>query len=445
MSHSVIVTAMVVLGVVSIGLLAQTLHAARRADHLDGGTALTLGMGWLYTLPIAAVAYSGSLRRVPDLYGALTPVYPGWYAHASQLGILLVGGLASALVLRRLRHGRVEINASALVAVMLWAVAQLAGRRTGGPWTSGRGVVLLLCLLAAVVLPRGRGALLGAAVFGVTVAIASGLLATVRYDVAFVVPCVDACGGLGFNGVVPNPDLLGDVLAASVPCCYLGFTGRARYWFTCYVAVMALATGSVTASATALLTVGLLVALRPRLDAGRVSRAGSVIAGAALGGTAVVSAFVVTHAWSPYSLSGRPAIWQVAITHIEASPWWGYGPSAWAGLYQLSQIPYADLRSTHNQWLDVLFTAGVVGAALLVVLVVVLIWSAGRARPAALVALTCIATLGIAEPVWVIGSFDVLSFSFVALLLLGPAAAETRPSGTSSHLLEVPEARPSTA
>jgi O-antigen ligase len=129
------------------------------------------------------------------------------------------------------------------------------------------------------------------------------------------------------------------------------------------------------------------------------------------------------HHWDPSALSDRPVIWRVAAHYIHDSPWIGYGPEKWAGLYRTSEIFEAAQRSAHNQWLDVLFAAGWLGAALLVGVVVATLASAGPAAPGVVLATATIAMLGATEGAWAIGNFDLMSFSLAALILTGAARA----------------------
>lgn len=423
MSHGVIVPSMVAGAAVSSVVLVNALRGAHRHGDWNASSTLVFAMGWLYALPLTVVAFTAGLRSEPDVYRDVIPVYPSWYGHASQLGIFLAGVVAVVLTVLRLQRGRVALSPAPLVAVGLWLAIHLAGLRAGGPFVSGRSLALLCCLVAAIVLPRGRGACLGVGAFGVTLAVAGGLLAAIHHDVAFVVPCRGACGGLGFNGVVRNPDLFADMLAATVAFAFLGFRSRARYWFVGYLAAMTLATGSVTGSVAVTVTLVLLLALRPRLDEVRHRTAAAAVVGVTLAATAVTAAWMVTHTWNGAVLSGRPGIWRVAGDLIRQSPWVGHGSDAWARLYTVSLIPFADQRSAHNQWLDVLFAGGLVGAVLFVVMLLAVIGTAREARLAVLVALTAIGMLGVTEPAWLTGEFDVLSYSFAASLLLGPPAA----------------------
>src|SRR5919197_5470577 len=187
---------------VALALLVHAIRGARAAGDLDASTALTLGMAWLVSLPVAVVASTGGVTRRLDAFRQLVAIFPGWYAKADDVALLLVAALALVLLLRQATSVRLPVHAAGLFAICLWVLTHLAAGLHGGRLLSPRGVVLLVCLMAATVLPRGRGACLGAGIFGVTLAIGSGALAVFQHDAAFVIPCRDACGGLGFSGLL---------------------------------------------------------------------------------------------------------------------------------------------------------------------------------------------------------------------------------------------------
>jgi O-antigen ligase len=429
---------------VALLLLVPSVRRARAAGDLDASAALTLGMAWLTSLPVAFAAASGDLARRPDVFGELIPIFPGWYLNATRVALVLVVALAAFLLVKRLTSKRVPVHTAALLAILLWLVAHLASGLQGGRLISLAGVALLACLLAATVLPRGRGACLGAGIYGVTLAIASGFLAVFQHDIAFAVGCEEACGGLDFTGVLPNENLLGLALVVSIPFAYLGFRGRARYLFVLYLGGMAVATGSRTATVAALITLGALFIVRPQLDADRRTLGRAAIAWLVLAGAVFSSVYVVEGYSDPTTLTERPALWQVASEYVQDSPWLGHGPDKWAGLYQSSEIPRAAQRSAHNQWMDVLVVAGWVGAALLISMVVAAIWSSGYSRPAVVLALATVIMVGTTEGAWSVATFDSLSFSLVALILTGPTrsrqSAYSMAAGRAAHSRPVPVA-----
>ncbi len=425
--------------VVALTVLVRAVRTARAAGDLDSSSVLTFGMGWFSTLTLAVVAIAGGLKRRPDVFDELIPVLPGWYdlAVAASLGLLMV--LVAILLVRRLRSAHMPVHAAALVAVVLWTLSHLSSALRGEAFLTARGVVLLLCLLAAAVLPGGRGASLGVGAFAVSLAVFSGLLSIVRFDVAFI-PCAtpraDQCSVIGsaFTGALSNQNLLAAVLAASIPFTYLGFRGRARVVLVVYLAGMTIATGSITGVLTATVSVTALLVVRPTLDRSGTPAGRSAIAGLLLAGAASGSVYFIRHDWDPSALNGRPVLWRVAWEFIHRSPWLGYGPETWAALYSAGEIPLAAQRSAHNQWLDVLFVAGGVGGVLLVGVLVAALYSSGRARAGVTIVLATVLMIGTTEPAWSVGTFDAMSFSLIALILTSAPARipQSLPSGAPS-------------
>lgn len=426
-----------VLGAASIAALvalAVVLARARSAGDFDSSTVLILALGWLPNLAIAVVVMSGGLRRELDASRTLVPVLPGWYESGVYLGLAALIGISLALFAARLISGglRVRVNAPVLLALLLWGLTWLASALDGGKVLSLSGMAMLACLLAATVLPRGRGACVGAAIFGVSLAIASAILATVRFDLASV-ECRDDCVlGAALTGVFPNENLLATALVATLPFVYLAFRGKLRIWLLLFVAGTAIATASRGAIAITVVVVAALLVLRPGLDQERPAPVRSTLAWLMLVG-AVAAAALITTQPPGLDLDDRPLLWGVAADYIGESPAFGYGPAKWETLYtQTGELPLTAQHSTHNQLVDVLFRAGVVGLCVLAAMVVAMVRSAGRARMGLLIVLATIFLIGITERAWEIGAVDFISVSLIATLLLGSsrqteAAPETPP------------------
>jgi len=421
---------------VALGLLVPAVKRARAAGDLDASTALTLALGWLLSLPVVVAVVSGNLVQEENAYREVVTVLPPWYGDAADLSMALLIALAALLVVKQLisERRRVTVHAAGLLAILLWAVVWLASGLHGYRLLSLSGGALLVCLMAATVLPRGRGACVGVGLFGVTLAIASGFLAAFQFDIASV-PCQDQCVlGSALTGVFFNENMLGTALVLALPFAYLGFRGRARIGLVLYVAAMAFATGSRGAMLTAVIVVAALLVVRPRLDSDRPTPARTAAAGLLLTGAVLASLYVVQHDWSSstHSLDDRPELWRVAAEYTQESPLFGYGPEKWQTLYsETGEIARSSQISTHNQWVDVVFNAGWIGAALLVGIMAAMLWSAGYARPALLIALATVSIIGITERPWSIAAADHLSFSLIALILMGPTIVEARASATA--------------
>jgi hypothetical protein len=429
LSHLPVQIALAVGALIALRLLLSAVKEARAAHDFDASTALTFGMGWLVSLPSAAVMLTGSLTYQLDVFRNLMKTYPAWDRAMTHLCLVLVAVLAVGLLLRRLSGGNFRVHAAGLIAIALWSVSHLAAGLHGLSIVSQRGLLLLFCLLAATVLPRGRGACLGAALYGVTVAIASAVVAVLHYNVAFA-PCTGSCKPLSFQGALVNGDLLGITLGITIPFVYLGLRGRARVWLSIYLAAMVVVTGSKTATAAAIITILGIFLVRPRLD---VRNPFTALTGTVLVVAVLVAFGVGQHHWGPTALSGRGELWSVARDLVSHSPLVGYGPDKWASLYPAGEIPFVGQRATHNQWLDVLVASGWIGVLLFVSVAIAMIWSAGPARAAVCFTLTAVAVIGTAEGTWQVGTLDLMSFSIVALILTG---ASRQPEREPSRLAE---------
>jgi O-antigen ligase len=441
MSHGLIAALFAAGALVALAFLIGAIRQARASGDFDASTVLTFAAGVLLILPDALVAVTGTLQRRPDIFGNIVASNPSWYGRVTDVTLLALAVLAVALIVIRARTTDATVHAAALLGVFLWGLANLASALNGGTLVTARGGVLLLCLLAAAVLPRGRGAALGAGIFGVLLAAAGGLLSIWRYDVAFIVPCAGACNSPGFTGVLPNENLLGIVLTAAVPLAYLGFRGKTRLALCLYLVAMAAATGSRTAGAGSIIVLAALVIVRPNVGRRRTALVGQATAWLVLAASIASSVYIVRHRWPQTALTTRPELWTVAWRYIAKAPWFGYGPERWASLYQASEIPIAAQRTTHNQWTDVLFIAGGLGAVVFVCMAAVAILTAGRARTGAVLILATVLLIGTTEGSWSIGIVDLMSFSLLAFLLTGdPSPVARRSFAPSVRRVPLPAA-----
>jgi len=424
MSHTDIAALFAAAAVGALALMVPVVRNALSNREIDRSAVLAFGTAASFSLASALTAVTGTLQRRPDVFGNLTAYEPAWFHRVDQLTLAFMVALVVWLIYRQAQTGTVYVHAAGMLAIALWAVAHASSGLHDQALVTPRGGVLLLCLVAATVLPRGRGAAFGVGAFGVLLAAAGGILSLWRYDVAFVVPCQGACSKPGFSGLLPNENLLAIALLASIPFAYLSFRGRARIWLCLYLAAMAGATGSRTALAgSAIMVLGLLV-VRPCVDARtRLPQWRSLVAVSILAGSVVSSVYVVRHHWSPTALTTRPQLWGVAWRYIHRSPWFGYGPEKWASLFQSSEIPVAAQRTSHNQWTDILFVSGGVGLTLFIGMAIAAILTSGRAREGVMLVLATIFLIGTTEGAWTIGTLDILSFSLVAFILTGEAQA----------------------
>lgn len=88
------------------------------------------------------------------------------------------------------------------------------------------------------------------------------------------------------------------------------------------------------------------------------------------------------------TLTGRTDIWQVTIDTWRNNPWFGYGPKLWDVEFRITHGAVLAAWHAHNQYLQALGEAGIVGLAAVLIYTVALIYYgikfAGRTRGASL-------------------------------------------------------------
>jgi O-antigen ligase len=129
------------------------------------------------------------------------------------------------------------------------------------------------------------------------------------------------------------------------------------------------------------------------------------------------------------SMTGRDQIWAIAMEEWQASPVFGYGPGLWDGDFRAS-IGMANATDAHNQFMDTLARAGVVGATALVLYAVTLLAMSLRYARAtgglSLALFLALAMRSISEvPLLLLGSGTEL-FTHVLLLVTLAGAAGSR-------------------
>lgn len=83
------------------------------------------------------------------------------------------------------------------------------------------------------------------------------------------------------------------------------------------------------------------------------------------------------------TLTGRTAIWAAALQGFRLSPVFGYGPTLLGEEFRNDYLPnFGAAAQAHNQWIQTLGGEGLLGAASLVILGLVLIVAAARTRHA---------------------------------------------------------------
>jgi len=296
------------------------------------------------------------------------------------------------------------------------------------------------------VLPRGRGAAIGVANFGVSFGAAGGLLSFFDYQ-STIVPCIGAykCGPLGVLvlGAQESENAFGLILCATLPFIWLAFTQRTRTFLFGYVFLMVFLCSSRTSFYAACITAAVLVILRPGWERKQapwrvVTAAFTALSGLVVG---VALPFVTTDA-SAYTQRGL--VWQTARKYLAGHYALGLGSPQWHALVQDGRLPGYSGYSPHNQWLDILWVAGALGALLLGSIILAMLRSDFAIGLAVLLPVIFV---GMTERIWGVSDFGVWSFAYLAALLVTPmptrATTPGRPlRGVGRRLVPAESGRP---
>ncbi|MET7474056.1 O-antigen ligase family protein [Streptomyces sp. NPDC005648] len=417
-----------ILGLLALFPWAVAFHRAHVFRDWDLTATLVLVVGVLANTEAAAYIIGSGRKERLDPQGRTVIGFPDWVNRIDMVanGLILVA--CALFVLYRLLMARARINTAPLIAVMIVLALGASDGLHGQPLWAPRQLTLLMALFAAAVGRPGRSAFLGGAAVAMVYTVISGVEALVA-PTSVVRPCRadNACNVLGIHyaGVFSNENIFALLLLVCVPFAWLGLRGGVRIVLSCYLAFLALVTGSVLAGTAAVVTVILLVLLRPKLADEELPGTPPVTpAHRFIGMSAVLSAVAIgvvvplRHA-DFGDLRLRAAIWDMAKEEWTRSPLLGYGGKAWSAKYEQGAIPAAVSPSLHNEWIDVLYAGGLVGVFLFAVLLVYLLFRDGPRRlPAAACVLLPVLLGSVLERPWSFGISNSLTFALLATTLM---------------------------
>ncbi|MEV0219657.1 O-antigen ligase family protein [Streptomyces sp. NPDC050704] len=438
-----------IIGILALASLIPVTVALRRA-HAFGDWDLTASMvfliGVLANVPtVMYVIHTGRPERLDPL-GEVVIGFPQW---VNRIGTAANGILLSAcvaFVLHRLLSARARINVVPLIAFGLVLLLAFSDGLHGQQLLAPRQLTLLAALLAAAVARPGRSAFLGGAAVVMLSTVLGGIEALIEPSTVMRECRADnPCGLLGvlYSGVFTNENIFSLLLIVGIPFVWLGLRGRVRVVLACYVAFVAVATGSRLAGVTAVAVVAFLMLLRPRLpdevgEGDAITSPGRVMLAVPILG--VVTAIAIAAPFRQLkadSLGDRAVIWEIARDELRESALFGFGGKAWSGKYHAGEIPAAVSPSLHNQWIDILYAGGIVGLALFLLLLAHLLVGGGaRGFPIAACVLLPVLLASVLERPWSFGFSNALTFTLVAALVPGagrPAAAPAVPESGSSR------------
>lgn len=351
-----------------------------------------------------------------------------WRGLCFALGLVAV---VAILVRARRRDVMVDIPAVLLVVVALISFASsiLHGDNPFRPVS----VVYVVLLVACTVAPRGLGIHLGVGAFATFIALASGfaLVGFIAPKGHVVMPCTtDKCGVLDFmyGGVMGNENAFALYFALAMPFVYIAFRGWQGAMLCAYILGLTLLTGSRSGEAAGVVTFIALIALRPdvRRPTAAPIRSSLIYVGMIVG--FIVGMVVPFSRHDLAAFTGRALLWSVARQELSdpADKWYGIGVYGMDRLLNAGLISL-EAYSVHNQWLQVLFSSGIIGLVLFLAAMVLMLW---QARGGYTVVVGCVLVpffmLSVTERPWVIDSIDWVVWVVPAALLCYPAIRRKR-------------------
>lgn len=392
----------------------------------EGATTAFVFAALCSSLVDVVVSFAGPQWTVTlDAYGNVLTALPGW-ASQVQRGFYLVVlvGCMVTIVVRAARPGT-SVNVPALLVFLTAALSGWSASLHGDEPLRPYYLVTLAILAATSLAPRGAGVVVGLGTFCALAALCAGLTAVVVPDFSTFSCGPGKCGILGFNfrGFLDNENALALYFSLGMPFVYLTF-GWLRGWLlSSYLLFLVLLSGSRTGALAGILTYVLLIAVRPdlRRPTASWSRIVPLLAVLSLGLVGgLVLPFLVD---DPRTFTGRAHLWILARSSLSSATEWMFGSGAlgWQHVRDAGLIDFSAVYSVHNQWLQVLYTTGLVGAALMAAALVLLVRQAGL-RYASVIGcvLTPVVFLAITERPWSLDLVDWLSWALPGALLCYP-------------------------
>lgn len=418
---SQITVTLILTGSATIAFLVVASARRRKMFHgaWDASSNYIMIMAWLLLIPSAYVQFTGGVPKIIDALGLVVAVPDSRVAQLNQLVALAVALVGIFTFVRGLIR-RQPVYTPPLLAALLVMLTDLSSAFAGASTPGNPRIIALVALfVGASVLPRGKGARLGVAAVGLSVAMVSGLLIAVDYSAAFRYCRADKCGPLGnlFFGVTTGENVLGLILVSTIPAVFLAFKGRYRWTLSAYLVLVTYWGGSRTALQAGLVIAAVIFLTRISVDRRAGGRTKLVVYGSALAGIAVG----VVLPYLPLDSSAftnRAYLWKLAREQIGQSEVMSYGALQWGNQVAYGAITRDEAYSVHNQWLDIRYTAGALGIAVFMCVVIVALSKVakGHGSTAMFLFLPVIFT-GIFERTWAFGLLDVWGWMCAATLL----------------------------
>lgn len=426
------------LGVILAILFIRAARAMRGRENWNAATVLGLAAVLLPNATTTVAVFLGNRTVVIDGFYNGIVTYGGVAARVNSIASPILAVIAIICLGTSLRP-TTRPNPAPFAIAGLILLSLIFGAFYGGTFFNGGILTLLLVLLAAVFVPRGRGTLEGASLGLATLVVLSFLGAIVRPAAVAATCGLRKCGGLGFlySGIADNNNAFGLLAAMAIPVLYFGLR-KHQLFFAAAAALLAVSSGSRTGAIAA--AAGLLLCAlykRPRLRSFGGGLA--ALSAAALGAGVIILPLLPL---TPDAFTGRVALWRTAFDEMAKQPFLGHGGEFWRQQVNFRVIAHAAGYSTHNQFVEAYFVGGIFGVILLLVAIIVVIRrNRGNLRELSIL-LVPILVCALTERPWSLGLVDWLSWSFLIVLTAQfTADADSPPSPPAARPARRPAQR----
>lgn len=443
MGESVVSAGMGALSVLAALILFNALRKSMARGEWTGTTKFGFAMVMLTVSTIEIfVTFFGIWTKSTNAYYKSTVWAVPASAHlAMQVLILGLGLFATVAFVMRFRRGDTVINIPAVLFLLMGIVSAESALIHGDNPFRPLSLVFLAVVAVCTVAPRGMGIHLGVGTACMIVAIASGLTFIIHKDFS-VFPCTtdsytaDKCGLLGFNfrGILENANAMAMFLTLAVPFIYIGFGSWEGPVLSAYTVGLILLTGGRSGMIASAVTLVALFALRPNIRQAVATpvRSGLLYAGlAVLVAVGILLPFLST---DPTAFHGRTSLWMMARNALSEpmTLLYGTGMLGWQHVRDSGMIDPNASYSVHNEWLQVLYSTGIIGSILFIAALGLLLW---QARPNYSLVMGCVLipvfVLAATERPWPIDTCDWLIWAIPATFLSYPVALRRSAEGAA--------------
>lgn len=390
-------------------------------------------VGVVFSLPTLAAKLTSSFTYRYDDNGLLVTASIGWAQQLYRLGDLVLAGVSFALLARAATGKRpltLALMPGALVSLILLAWTVTALTRAEG-WPQFQPLLLVLAILGVALNASTRKAVCNAVLVLFTIVNLAGAAVTiVRPDLA-TQACGDKCTFAGeiYSGPASHANGLGLIMVAALPFVWAAVCGRTRAFLAANILLVVALTGSRTSLAAA---AGIVLVLIISEHASSVANAWRVAAAAALALALASLTLPLIETGSQFA-TGRGGLWMLARHQIGEHLLVGDGITAWAEQFESGAFGAAAAYSTHSQWLEALLMAGLIGAGLLALVYLSMIFSGEpRERLASTIALLPLLALSLLERPLSFTFGDPMSWYALALAAIASMARNHQASSRST-------------